>query len=244
MLAPDAPVVWFDTIDSTNEEATRRARAGDLGPVWLEAGVQTAGRGRRGRAWLSQPGNVFMTYFGATTRPPAEVALLGFATAVAVGETVDALAGRAAAQLKWPNDVLLGGAKVCGILLESGPTSQGAVWFALGVGVNVVSAPEGLDYPIASLAGLGVREDAASVRARLRAAIGDAARTLAAEGFAPIRARWTGMAIGMGKTVRAQSGAEPIEGRAIGLDADGALRVETPDGQIRSISAGEVYFTS
>lgn len=244
MIALDAPVAWFDTLDSTNEEAARRARAGDLGPVWLEAGVQTAGRGRRGRAWLSQPGNVFMTYFGATTRAPADVALLGFATAVAVGETIDALSGRAVAQLKWPNDVLLDGAKVCGILLESGATDQGAVWFALGVGVNVVSAPEGLDYPIASLAQIGVNEDAAHIRARLRSAIGDAARTLGSEGFAPIRARWTGMATGIGKTVRAQIGAEAITGRALGLGADGALTIETPNGQTRSISAGEVYFTS
>lgn len=244
MIDQNAATVWFDVIDSTNEEATRRVRSGDLTSRWFEAGVQTAGRGRRGRAWLSQPGNVFITYLGVTERPAADVALLGFAAAVATADVIDSFAGRPLTTLKWPNDVLLGGAKACGILLESGALEPGRVWFALGIGVNVVSAPEGVDYPIASLAGHGVVASAEAVRAAMRVAITAAAQSLAMEGFAPIRARWLARAHGLGGPARAQIGPETIIGHAIDLGLDGALTIETPDGRMRSISAGEVYFTA
>jgi BirA family transcriptional regulator, biotin operon repressor / biotin---[acetyl-CoA-carboxylase] ligase len=279
MIISDAPVIWFDQIDSTNAEAARRAGAGEHAPLWIEAGAQTAGRGRRGRAWLSAPGNVFLTYLGHADRAPADLALLGFAAAVAVADVVDALIGSPATRLKWPNDVLIGGAKLSGILLESGSAappkaisdqvdagwsgeiatkkesrapirshriglgSKAGLWFALGVGVNCVSPPEDTDRPITALAHHGVQTTALIVRANLRAALAETADVLAQQGFAPIRARWLARAYGLGESVRAQIGAETIAGRAVDLSADGALAIQTPDGRVRSISAGEVYFT-
>jgi BirA family biotin operon repressor/biotin-[acetyl-CoA-carboxylase] ligase len=244
VIDQNAACVWFDVTDSTNEAAARLVRSGAWAPCWLEAGVQTAGRGRRGRAWLSQPGNVFMTYLGATDRPLADIALLGFAAAVAVADVVDQQAGRAVTALKWPNDVLIDGAKLCGILLESGALEAGRWWFALGIGVNVVSAPEGLDTPIASLRAQAIAADAGAVRAAIRRATAQAAHALIIDGFSSIRARWLARAYGLGRPVRAQLGAETIAGLALDLAPDGALTIETPDGRIRSISAGEVYFSA
>jgi BirA family biotin operon repressor/biotin-[acetyl-CoA-carboxylase] ligase len=245
VITVDAPVVWFDGIDSTNAEALRRTRAGDFGPAWLEAGAQTAGRGRRGRAWLSEPGNVFTTYLGHTPEPPQAIALLGFAAGLAVADLADAALGRGAARLKWPNDVLIDGAKLSGILLESGAAPKSGHWFVLGVGVNAVSAPEpeGAAYPITSLAAHGASIPAEVLRAQLRAALAARAGQLRTAGFSPLRADWMARAHGIGRDVRAEIAGQPITGRALELGPDGALRIEAPDGAIHSISAGEVYFT-
>jgi len=111
MLDGQAPLAWFDEIDSTILEARRRADQGQAHPVWLLARVQTAGRGRRGRVWASLEGNLHATYLFATDRPPAEIALLSFAAGVAIAETLEAMIGQGRAALKWPNDVLIDRAK-------------------------------------------------------------------------------------------------------------------------------------
>lgn len=244
MIKAAAPIVWFDVIDSTNEEAVRRARSGQTDGLWIEAGAQTAGRGRRGRAWLSEPGNLFMTYLGATDRGAQELALLGFIAALAVADLADEAIGAPVSCLKWPNDVLIDGAKLSGILLESGALQGGELWFALGIGINVASAPELASYPIASLAQHGATEPAAALRLRLRAALAARAQQWDQQGFQAIRAAWHQRAFGLGQQVRATLGQEAIVGTALGLSPDGALEIETPDGRIRSISAGEVYFTA
>ncbi len=102
MIAAEAPLQIFDEIDSTNAEARRRAERGDVGPIYLLARAQTAGRGRRGRVWQSLDGNLFLTYLGATQRPPSEIAMLGFAAGLALAEFCEALVGPDIAALKWP----------------------------------------------------------------------------------------------------------------------------------------------
>jgi biotin-(acetyl-CoA carboxylase) ligase len=136
-------------IDSTNSEAKRLAEAGDPGAVWIVADQQTAGRGRRGRVWQTQQGNLATTLL---IRPQgAQVAQLSFAAALAVSDTIAAFAPQAAIAVKWPNDVLAERRKIAGILLEAGPC-----WLAVGMGVNLAAAPEDTEFPAIALADLGV----------------------------------------------------------------------------------------
>jgi BirA family biotin operon repressor/biotin-[acetyl-CoA-carboxylase] ligase len=237
MIDPDAPVALFDVIDSTNSEAHRRAEAGEAGPVWLRAAAQTAGRGRRGRRWVSERGNLFVTYYAHFGSAPGDLARLGFAAALAVADLADA-AGAAPLTLKWPNDVLIGGAKCAGILLESGAAGEGRTWLALGVGVNLASAPDDAAYPVAVLAGLGPDRAFALLRARLAHWSG----RLAHDGFAPLRTAWLARANGLGRRIRVEQGGAPLEGVFTGLSDAGELQVSTDDGREALISAGEVFF--
>jgi BirA family biotin operon repressor/biotin-[acetyl-CoA-carboxylase] ligase len=244
VIDANAPRVTFDEIDSTNAEAARRANAGDVGPYWLRAERQSAGRGRRGRSWTSERGNLFITYFTATTKPPADLALLSFAAALAVADVVDAAIGRPVALVKWPNDVMVLGRKVSGILLESGALTDGRAWIAIGVGINVASAPEGVDQPIAALSAFadGKALSVDAIEQTLRRRLGFWAGRLDRDGFAPLRDAWLLRAHGLGAQAVARVGQEEIAGIARGLTGDGALELELPDGRTRLITAGEVFF--
>jgi len=244
VIDPNAPRVTFDEIDSTNAEAARRAGAGDAGPYWLLAARQTAGRGRRGRSWTSEPGNLFITYLGVSDRPPGEIALLSFAVALAVADVADNVLGRAAALVKWPNDVMVLGRKISGILLESGALGAGRTWVAVGIGINIASAPTDVDQPIAALSALanGKTISVESVEQVLRRRLGFWSGRIEREGFAPIREAWLARAHGMGAAATARLGNEEVAGVMRGLGADGALELELPDGRTRLITAGEVFF--
>jgi BirA family biotin operon repressor/biotin-[acetyl-CoA-carboxylase] ligase len=222
-------------IDSTNSEARRLADAGDAGAVWIVADRQTAGRGRRGRVWQTQPGNLAATVL---LRPEGNhVAQLSFAAALAVSDMVSAFAPHAEIAVKWPNDVLAGGRKIAGILLEAGPG-----WLAVGMGVNLAAAPEGTEFPAIALADLGVTPPSP-----------DAALTIVADrfahwydvwvknGFEPLRAAWLARAGGLGGPIRARLSNEERHGVFEGIDADGALLLNE-QGRLRPITAGEVFF--
>lgn len=247
MIDGQAPVEVFDEIDSTILEARRRAEAGEAGPVWLIAKTQAAGKGRRGRAWVSAEGNLFATYLFATTRPVAQIPLLGFATALAIAETLEAEGALGAVSLKWPNDVLIAGAKTAGILIDSGAMSGGGAWVALGFGVNLASSPAAIDQPASSLA-VSLAPGSAppapmaffhALRPRLE---GWAAR-LAEEGFEPLRRAWLARAHGLGETARVRQGEETLEGRIAGLSPRGELELQTPSG-VRLIAAGEIVLSN
>lgn len=246
MIDGQAPVETFDEIDSTLLEARRRAARGEFGPVWLLARTQTAGRGRRGRSWSSLEGNLMATYLCAADRPPAEIALLGFATGVALAERFETYLGRGRVTLKWPNDMLIDGAKAAGILLDSG-TQGGVTWAALAFGVNLAAAPENLDQPAVALRQV-LPPDAptpapesflAAVRPRLQALVAQ----LGVDGFEPLRQAWLSRAHGLGRTVRVAQGEQMVEGRLAGLSPRGELELETPEGR-RLIAAGDVYFSN
>lgn len=247
MIDGRAPVELFDEIDSTILEARRRADRGELGPVWLIAKRQTAGRGRRGRSWASLEGNLLATYLFETAQPPAQVALLGFATGVAIAEAIDDVIGAGRAALKWPNDVLIDGAKAAGILLDSGSLGTGRLWGALAFGVNLAAAPDGLDQRTTSLREAlppdapapGPLDFLALVRPRLEAWAG----RLHGEGFAPLRAAWLSRAHGLGKTALVRQGERNLEGRIAGLTERGELELDTADGR-RLVAAGDVFFPS
>ncbi len=246
MLAPDAALEIFDEIDSTMLEARRRAERGEWAPVWLMARTQSAGRGRRGRSWTSIRGNLMTTYLGPATAPPGQVALLGLAAALAICTAIDVEAGANVARVKWPNDVYVREAKAAGVMLDSGG-APGAAWFALGFGVNIVGAPEGLDQPTASLrdvtpaaAALPTPE---GLLARIRTSLEAYARQLETQGFEPLRRLWLERALWMGRTINVQTGAASIEGVLRGLSANGELEIDTKDGP-RRIAAGDVFLTA
>lgn len=244
MIDPNAPRVSFEEIDSTNAEAARRAGAGDAGPYWLRAVGQSAGRGRRGRSWTSESGNLFLTYLGASSRPTGEIALLSFAAALAVADVADSVIGRPMALVKWPNDVMILGRKISGILLESGSLGDGRTWIAVGIGVNIVSVPEGVEQPIGALSAFtdGKMISLDAVEQTLRRRLGFWAGRLEREGFAPLRDAWLARAHGMNAPAVARVGAEEVAGVIRGLSGEGALQLELPDGRTRLITAGEVFF--
>lgn len=243
-MAEHPPIEAYDELDSTNAEACRRAETGDAGPVWITAGRQAAGRGRRGRVWSTQTGNLAATLLTTTDLPPAEAAQLSFVAALAAADLADTCIGPGAAQLKWPNDVLIQGRKAVGILVESGARSDGRLWLAVGVGVNLAHAPDAVDRPATAFAEhmpgpppkpLDALEVLATAFERWRG-------LWATQGFAPIAAGWTARAHGLGQRCEARLPNRTLSGVAEGLDADGALRLRLQDGALERITAGDVFF--
>lgn len=232
-------------IDSTNEEARRLARAGAVGPAWICADTQTAGRGRRGRAWMSEPGNLFCTLLLAPGCPMPKAAQLSFVTALAVHDAVTA-AGIHGADLKWPNDVLIEGAKVSGILIESAPRGPGHEdtdpLLAIGIGINIACAPDNTPYPATSLAAHAIAVEPL----RLLTLVATAFATRLNQwnkgaGFADIRTAWLERARAIGGAITVRLHDETIEGEFVSLDDDGALVVRSRD-TVRTITAGDVFF--
>lgn len=236
------PVIRFAEIDSTNEEARRRAVSGDTGPCWLVTDAQTAGRGRLGRQWSSPKGNLFTTALLPYPRPAAEAVVVPFAAGLAV---VDAarMAGVDISQLglKWPNDVLAGQAKLSGILIETG-LIHGQLWMAAGFGINVELAPERPDRPTACLADVpgGAGLTALRLLTLLDLAFRARLHQLLSEGFAPIRADWLARAAYLDKPIEVNG----LKGVMTGLAEDGALILRADDGTITHVRAGEISLLS
>lgn len=243
MIDAHAPVEVFEEIDSTILEARRRADRGAFAPVWLIAKRQTAGRGRRGRAWTSHDGNLMATLFFTTREPPAQIALLGFATGVALAETIDAMAGAGSAQLKWPNDVFIDGAKAAGIMLDSGSAPEGA-WVALAFGVNLADAPENIDQRTISLRDVlppdAPAPEPLAFLASLRPRLEGWAQRIVRDGFEPLRNAWLQRVYGLGQEARVVQGEQTLEGRIVGLSPRGELELDTDSGR-RLIAAGDVF---
>ena len=232
----------FDEIDSTNEEARRLALAGERGPLWITAARQSAGRGRRGRAWMSPTGNLSATLLIAPARPANECAQLSFAAALAASDAV--LSFGADARVKWPNDVLANGAKLAGILLES--ASQGGAdpaWLAIGIGINLKHHPSDTEFPATSLAAIGIAvPEPREALLRLAASFAKWYDIWRAEGFAPIRDAWLARAAGLGTRIRARLTNGETMGVFEGIDANGALLLRETQDRVRTIAAGEVFF--
>ncbi len=244
---PAAPILLLDQTDSTNADARRRADAGETGPLWIVARRQTQGRGRRGRPWESQDGNLFSTLLQLTRKSPAEAAQVTFVAALAIADLLDGYAPPSLVTIKWPNDVMLAGRKASGVLVESGAHEGGGLWLAVGIGVNLASAPEGTERPATSLAhhlrgdvtAVPTVEAAAARLAEAFAVWTDRWETL---GFQPILDAWRARTAGLDGPAVARLGRETVEGVAEGVAADGALKLRLADGSLRLISAGDVFF--
>jgi len=233
----------YETIGSTNDEALRLAEAGaPVGTVvWAKA--QSGGRGRSGRPWTSPPGNAYFSLLLRPAVPAPEAASLSFLAAVAMAEAFEALlpAGRQVA-CKWPNDVLVGGRKTVGILLQSRLGTSGLIdALVIGIGTNVATRPEGTEWPATSLAAEGAAATVEQVVAAEVAALDRWLRRWRADGFAAIRAAWLDRAHGLGTRIRARTGAQELHGIFEGLDAGGALLLAGDDGKRHVITAGEVF---
>jgi BirA family biotin operon repressor/biotin-[acetyl-CoA-carboxylase] ligase len=247
LTAPETspvPILTLDEVDSTNAEAVRRAEAGEAGPVWITAARQSAGRGRRGRAWETGAGNLAATLLMTTDRPPAEAAQISFVAALAVADLARSCLPADLVRLKWPNDLLVGGRKAAGILVESGRRADGRLWLATGIGVNLTSAPTAAERPATTFAdhAFGPPPTPGEALGRLAAAFAGWLGVWDRDGFARIGEAWTARAHGLGGACTARLGGEAVQGVAEDLDVDGALRLRLASGAIRRITAGDVFF--
>src|SRR6266446_1782774 len=243
----------FDRIGSTNAEAMARARDGEHGPMWFVTSEQTAGRGRRHRPWIAPRGNLASSILEVVDVPPAVAATLGFAAGVALEAALQKVSIEASLRsagsdqmkfsLKWPNDVLAGRQKLAGILLEAEAVAGDRLAVVVGIGTNVVAAPEGTPTPATSLAALGVHVGAEELFSALSDAwvefrgIWDNGR-----GFAEIRRLWLERAFGLGERVAIQTGTAVVEGTFDTIDEAGCLIIRTAEGKRAAVTAGEVYF--
>lgn len=234
-VLPDGwTLVALQSVGSTSDEAARLAEAGAPEGTVVWAREQTGGRGRRGRVWASPVGNLYTSTLVRPDCPAARAAELGFVSALAVADIVPA--GRQV-RVKWPNDVLVDGGKVAGILPESSIAGDGkAEHVILGIGINVGFAPSlpEMRYPGACLGG--------TVEGVLEAFTAALARRLAhwrREGFAVVRAEWLAKAGPLGLEVDVKLGEELVRGRFAGMDGEGALLLDTAAGP-RRIVAGEL----
>jgi len=234
-------------IDSTNAEGFRRA-AGLEGPTWILAGVQTAGRGRRARPWASPRGNFHGTLVLKPAGPAALVALRSFAAALALRDAFVALTGLPQSfMLKWPNDVLCNGGKIAGILLESQGLDGSEPLLCIGIGVNLIAAPDasvvepGAVLPVSLLQETGLRVTPEAFLDALAPAYAGWETRFHAEGFAPLRAAWLAHAARLGEPIRARTGTETREGVFEAIDAAGNLILRTGHG-VLAIPAAEVFF--
>lgn len=234
----------LDEIGSTNDEAMRRAAAGERGPLWIATRRQTAGKGRSGRAWSeASVGNVAATLLFSPDCPPAHLPELSLIAGIATHAAItDALAADLAApvELKWPNDVLIDGAKACGILIESA-NFAGTTVAVIGIGINVASAPAVADRAVTCLAAHGCTMTAEDVLTRLARHM---AHWLAAwrngDGFDAIRTAWSARALPIGRALEIKTADGPVAGTFAGLDDDGALLLDLPSATRRRFTYGDV----
>lgn len=234
----------FAVLDSTNEEARRLAETGAPEGVAVLARSQTAGRGRRGRSWESPEGNLFLSLLLRPAVSPAEAAKLSFLAAVALNETIElaapALAGRITC--KWPNDVLVDGAKISGVLLESRTRPDGMLdWVIVGIGANLAHRPLNTLYPATALADHDAIQEPVPFAEWLLARFGYWYDRWKAEGFAPLREVWLKRAQGLGQPVVVRLPDGELHGRFATLDESGALLLELPDGRRQAVTAGDVF---
>ncbi|MGH6819625.1 MAG: biotin--[acetyl-CoA-carboxylase] ligase [Methylocella sp.] len=234
-------VIHFERIDSTNAEAHRLAQKGERGPLWLWADEQTGGRGRLGRTWVSEPGNFYATFLFSTSGGAEVATQVSFVAALAVHDLAAALLPRAKLGIKWPNDVLVDGAKFCGLLAEVLATHPTAV--ALGCGINVARAPKGMAYPVTALAHHGKVPALGELLQMLDTSLSDQLAVWnEGSGFATIRGRWMKHALGIGREAVAMIGGKQESGIFRGLASDGALILEFASGAQKHIHAGDVRF--
>jgi BirA family transcriptional regulator, biotin operon repressor / biotin---[acetyl-CoA-carboxylase] ligase len=237
-------VVRYGAIDSTNEEARRLALAGEADRLWIVAEEQTAGRGRRGRAWISPKGNLHTSALMVDPCPPAVAAQLGFVAGVALARAAKDL-GATDVGLKWPNDLMSGGGKCAGILVEGIGLGSRRAAYAVGVGVNCAHAPGGLGYASSRLTrvdGQTVGHD--ELFERLAERFGEALGVWrAGQAFDGIRAAWLDCALALHERIAIQNGAGQNEGIFEGIDAGGRLLMRSERG-LETIEAADLTLST
>jgi len=247
--APDLPdfyrLVAFDSLPSTMDECRRLAAEGAPEGLLVWSLEQTAGRGRRGRSFMSPRGNLYLSLLLRPAGSAAGGAQLGFVAAVALAEAVAGLVpdGKSRLRLKWPNDLLIDRAKASGILLEGQPAPDGSLdWIILGIGVNLASHPTDMPYPATSLAAAGSRAGPAELLGGFAARFVRWYERWKSAGFHPVREAWLARAAGLGEPITVRLPRETLEGRFADLDETGILWLELAGGGRRAVATGDLYF--
>lgn len=246
-LPPGWTSLTLDEVDSTNSEAMRRAAAGERGPLWITARIQTRGRGRSGRTWASAAESLAATLMFSPGCPITALAGLSLVAGVAAHEAIAAALPdglRQETRLKWPNDVLIDRAKVCGILVETSIFGVQPV-AVIGTGINIGAMPDVEGRQTTALVTHGSTADFDEMRSALAAAL---ARWLAVwsegAGFAAVREAWMTRGGVLGEPISVNTGTGPISGRYAGLDDDGGLLLDVGPGPLQKFSFGDVALRS
>lgn len=243
-LPPGYRLLCYDSIGSTNDEAKRLASGGAEEGTLVWAREQTAGRGRRGRVWVSPRGNLYVSLILRPDCPPGSAAQLGFVAGLAVGGALRAILPRVERlAYKWPNDVLINTRKIAGVLLESETVGSEKLSFVVvGVGVNLMASPQGTELPATSIMEEGFGEVMPEVMLEEFAAHFQLwLARWRTEGFAPVRAAWlAAAAILRGEPIRVRLESRALCGRFLDLDREGNLLLDCA-GECRRIAAGEVF---
>lgn len=231
-------------IDSTNDALKARALFGAEEGLVLRADVQTAGKGRRGRQWVSKAGNLYASILLKPNKTPLEAATLGFVAVVALSRLLRKVL-TAPVDHKWPNDVLVDGRKISGILLESGGITNNTVdWLVLGIGINLRDHPLETLYPTTDLITAGGPDLSANqVLDLLLSEFQPLYQMWLDKGFLALRSEWVAHCRGLGDTILVRLENEEIFGRFEDIDHDGTLLLRFNDGTISRISAGDVFFS-
>lgn len=228
-------LIELDTVGSTNDWLADRKGAAD--GMWVRANTQHGGRGRRGRLWVSEPGNLYASTLARRRAGDGPAQQLSFVAALALADALDTFVPAKRITLKWPNDVLLDGFKCAGILLEG----QGAATI-IGFGVNLASHPDFVERPATSIRAAGIAPPTpAEFLEPLRSSFAALRDLWRDAGFVTIRKAWLARAAGLGEPLVARLGSETITGRFEDLGVDGALQLRLEDDSLRSVHAGEVF---
>lgn len=243
---PDAGFrqIELDETPSTNLECLARARAGDPGSLWVTARRQTGGRARRGRSWVSEPGNLYASLLLIDPAPMERLSSLPLAVSLAVYDAIRfEVPGDVEVKIKWPNDILVGGRKTSGILLEGEMLADGRYALVIGCGINIAHRPDEALYPVTSLAENGASCSPDVLFARLFEAM-ERSLTLwnRGRGTPVVVAEWKERAVGIGAPVTVNLPDRSLTGTFADIDSQGMLLLQAPDGTRQPIAAGDVFF--
>ena len=236
----------YSSIDSTNSACLELARTGDLGQLWISSDQQTAGRGRYGRKWVSESGNL---YASLLLKNPVDkfslIAQLPFLAVLGLGQTLEVMTGHTGITgFKWPNDLLIKGAKVAGILLESEQIDDNHIYVVLGFGVNCKSHPQQSLYPATNLKEQGLQIDADDLLVSLAKHIDSLlCHWNRGQSFARIREQWFAKALGIGQEITIKLAEGEQQGTFENIDELGLLELRLNTGELKKISAGDVFLS-
>ena len=233
-------------VDSSNDLLRERASVGEEAGLVIVARSQNKGRGRHGRNWSSPPGNLYCSILLRPLVPVTHAATLSLVTGLAAADTLAKIDRNLDVCLKWPNDVLLGEAKLAGILLESGakPSSAMVDWLIIGMGINLVHKPDNLPHPAATLAEHGHQVSPSEFLDRFLPIAASHLQKWQQFGFAELRDDWMGYAFGVGSDITVRGGGEPISGQFLGVDENGTLQLKDQAGHDRRLNTGDIMFSA
>jgi BirA family biotin operon repressor/biotin-[acetyl-CoA-carboxylase] ligase len=234
----------FDTLGSTSDTCIERAKSGEPAGLAVLAGIQTAGRGSRGRQWQSPPGNLNLSVLLRPHLPMSQANIFPLLAGIAAADAISAFLPAATAPLlKWPNDVLLGGAKLAGILIDAAPQGQSLDWLVIGIGVNLAFAPEIPDRPATTLKAHGGEATPQDAARRLLHELDFWLEAFAASGAPAIIDAWQQRAHPIGAELAVRTAERSVTGSYAGLSPRGELLLHV-ENRIERFQTGEILLGS